>query len=1039
MKNTYKKLIALIICALMIGGLFNWSCIKPDANATLVAGDKPTADLGNKQYISGNYIYQADLPTDVPQSVGIGLGSNYDRYLPSNRIVIIGYTGNATRLTIPSKIDGYTVGRIGPNAFKPSSTCHTENLTYVKIPSSVYMLAGKCFANCTNLSKVVLSEGLEYMIDSPFSGCTKLTEINLPSTIIGLFFAFNNTGITEVTVPAAKDAEHDCLELGEGNWAMFNNLVPILGVSPLKKLTINKNNVQYCPPVSTSQEIVFNGTVIPMDVYGFQSNSCSTPKVVFKKGIPNDLGISAAFSGYTRHIDPNGGIWFDHGEPDETTLSGDYEYILNSHSEAVIIAYTGTATSVNIPSALDGHSVVRIGDYSFINNTNIVSVHLPAGIKGIGTYAFYGCSQLSSINLPEGITKIGLDAFGYCAALSGIALPESLEYLGDYAFENTSLTGIVIPSKITSLGNSLFKNCTSLNDITVRGVITYIGAYCFSFCSSLADINFLSSVKAIGDGAFESSGIREANMCSLRRTGTNLFKKSSLERVSISGEGLELSNTFTGATRLKTAEIGRGVTAVYKETFMGCTMLETLTIGEDVAYISNDAFTGCNNLKILYYNAVDASTKFSLTVTDVKEEPDLNQTLYRDLSPFKVSLNNIVIGNKVRAIGEGLFANQKKITSIYLPMSVRTIRMLAFFNCSELETVIWNSPIKKVDVAAFWGCEKLTNFNFNNLSTTNLRAFAYTDIVTISLGSVSQSTDYSEPEENLEQSAPLKAKSAISESSIEEEYYEDEEEQIALTVIAEESFENNMSLETVGIGGTVETIETKAFANCENLERAVISDSVIEIANDAFINCPKLTIYCTENSPAHLYAQANGIRVTTLVIDPIPNYVYTGKAIKPEINVSCSGDRLEKSVDFSVSYSNNVNAGTANVYVNGKGDYEMLSSTAHFTIYTSDISSGTVSSIPTQNYTGKEVTPSVKVKVNGRTLVKGTDYEVTYYNNINSGTATVRIRGTGNYSGSITEQFEIKSLSSTEIIQIKIMEFMRNIFEVLLSLFSRAG
>ena len=133
MKSIYKKLIALVLCALLTGSLFNLSYISPNANATLVVGDKPTADLGNKQYISGNYIYQADLPTDVPQSVGIGLGSNCDKYLPSNRIVIIGYTGNATRLTIPSKIDGYTVGRIGPNAFKPSSTCHTENLTYKMI------------------------------------------------------------------------------------------------------------------------------------------------------------------------------------------------------------------------------------------------------------------------------------------------------------------------------------------------------------------------------------------------------------------------------------------------------------------------------------------------------------------------------------------------------------------------------------------------------------------------------------------------------------------------------------------------------------------------------------------------------------------------------------------------------------------------------------------------------------------------------------------------------------------------------------------
>lgn len=1036
MKSIYKKLIALVLCALLTGSLFNLSYISPNANAAISAGDKPTAGLGTKTYVSGDYIYRADLPEDLPESVGIGLGTGSDRYLPANRIVIIGYTGRATQLTIPSKIDGYTVGKIGKQAFKPSSTCHTENLSYVKIPASVYMLSSRCFEDCVNLSKVILSEGLEYIMFSSFAGCVNLKDIKLPSTIIGLYFAFNDSYITEFTVPAAKDTEHDCLELLEGDWSDFD-VSHLFGRSRIKRFTINKNNVVCVPSVSPSDEAIFNGSVITADAYGVQSMPSHTSKAVYKKGIPNDLGMAYAFSNYTRHIDPDGGVWFDHGEPDETTVSGDYEYILNSHSEAVITAYTGTASSVNIPSALDGHSVVRIGDYSFINNTNIVSVHLPAGIKGIGTYAFYGCSQLSNINLPEGITEIGLDAFGYCAALSGITLPESLEYLGDYAFENTSMTGIIIPSKITLLGNSLFRNCTSLSEITVRGNVDYIGEYCFKECSSLNEFDFSNDLKVIGDGAFSSSGIREAHIRGLKRAGSNVFENSLLEIASLSGESLELSSTFTGAAHLRAVELDKGVTAIYKEAFKGCTLLETLSIGEDVAYISNDAFTMCTNLKTLYYNAVDASTKFSLTVTDVREEPDLNQTLYWDLSPFKVSLDNIVIGNKVRAIGEGLFANQKTITSIYLPRSVRTIRMLAFFNCSELETVIWNSPIKKVDAAAFWGCEKLANFNFNNLSTTNLRAFAYTDIVTIRLGSVSQSSDFSEPEENLEQSAPLKAKSAVSASSIEEEYYEDEEEQIALTVIAEESFENNMSLETVGIGGTVETIETKAFANCENLEKAVISDSVTEIANDAFINCPKLTIYCTENSPAHLYARANGIRVTTLVIDPIPNYVYTGKAIKPEINVSCSGDRLEKSVDFSVSYSNNVNAGTANVYVNGKGDYEMLSSTAHFTIYTSDISSGTVSSIPTQNYTGKEVTPSVKVKVNGRTLVKGTDYEVTYYNNINSGTATVRIHGIGNYSGSITEQFEIKSLSSTEIIQIKIMEFIRNIFEVLLSLFSR--
>ncbi|MBR6940449.1 MAG: leucine-rich repeat domain-containing protein, partial [Clostridia bacterium] len=347
--------------------------------------------------------------------------------------------------------------------------------------------------------------------------------------------------------------------------------------------------------------------------------------------------------------------------------------------------------------------------------------------------------------------------------------------------------------------------------------------------------------------------------------------------------------------------------------------------------------------------------------------------------------------------------NQRSLTSVVIPSNVELIKEAAFMSCTSLTTVMWNAREKTVKAGAFWNCPALVNFNFKNLIETDCKAFSATGITNSYIG---------ENDESITE---------------------------GIKTVSDECFSNSADLETVGISGTVETIETKAFANCENLEKAVISDSVTEIADDAFINCPKLTIYCRENSPAHLYAKANGISVSTLVIDPIPNYVYTGGAIKPEISVSCSGERLEKSVDYSVSYSNNVNAGTANVCVNGKGDFDMLSSTAHFVICAKNISDGTVSSIPTQNYTGKEITPAVTVRVNGRKLVKGTDYDVTYYDNINEGTATARIRGKGNYSGTLYEQFEIMTISSKDMIRIKIIDFIRSIFDTLLGLFRRAG
>lgn len=61
------------------------------------------------------------------------------------------------------------------------------------------------------------------------------------------------------------------------------------------------------------------------------------------------------------------------------------------------------------------------------------------------------------------------------------------------------------------------------------------------------------------------------------------------------------------------------------------------------------------------------------------------------------------------------------------------------------------------------------------------------------------------------------------------------------------------------------------------------------------------------------------------------------------------------------------------------------------------------------SYDGKAKTPSVSVVLNGKTLTAGTDYTVTYKNNINIGTASAIVAGTGNYTGTITKTFTISA------------------------------
>ncbi len=70
------------------------------------------------------------------------------------------------------------------------------------------------------------------------------------------------------------------------------------------------------------------------------------------------------------------------------------------------------------------------------------------------------------------------------------------------------------------------------------------------------------------------------------------------------------------------------------------------------------------------------------------------------------------------------------------------------------------------------------------------------------------------------------------------------------------------------------------------------------------------------------------------------------------------------------------------------------------------VSKATVT-VKDQVYSGKKLTPKVTVKLNARTLVKKTDYTVTYTNNTKIGKATVTIKGKGAYNGTVKATFNI--------------------------------
>ena len=150
------------------------------------------------------------------------------------------------------------------------------------------------------------------------------------------------------------------------------------------------------------------------------------------------------------------------------------------------------------------------------------------------------------------------------------------------------------------------------------------------------------------------------------------------------------------------------------------------------------------------------------------------------------------------------------------------------------------------------------------------------------------------------------------------------------------------------------------------------------------------------------------IDLSSATVNSIDSQTYTGSSIEPSVTVTLNGKTLKLNEDYTLTYSNNVNVGTATITINGIGNYTG-SKKINFNIVPKklDISSATVNSISSKTYTGSSIKPSVTVKLNNKTLKLNTDYKVSYSNNKNIGTAKILIKGIGEYEGEKTVTFNI--------------------------------
>ena len=224
------------------------------------------------------------------------------------------------------------------------------------------------------------------------------------------------------------------------------------------------------------------------------------------------------------------------------------------------------------------------------------------------------------------------------------------------------------------------------------------------------------------------------------------------------------------------------------------------------------------------------------------------------------------------------------------------------------------------------------------------------------------------------------------------------------------------------VGDDVYFLGSRYFDSFPEVTEVIIPDSVNYISSGVFGGTKTQDIYFigTEerwNSIVHGdYSSKNIVFVDDIYdlkyasIDSLPDAAYTGAAIKPEPTVVQLGSLLAKDSDYTLSYSKNTAVGTATVTITGKGKYRG-STNVSFKITQASIAKAKVSGLTDAVYTGQAITQAPTVKLGTKTLKAGTDYTVSYANNVAVGTATVTVTGKGNYVGTVTGTFKITPVS----------------------------
>lgn len=420
----------------------------------------------------------------------------------------------------------------------------------IKIPDSVETIGNAAFRYCQNLERIALPSALQTLSSVTFYNCTALSEVTFPASLKTIeSSAFSGCrNLSEVKLPASLTAIQ----------------------SSVFHLCINLKTVSYDGSLEQWSRITADN-----DVLGY-----SCPSLVMSDYTAQFILVKNDF------LDP----------PPKTVT---------------ITKYTGTESTVILPSTINSWPVTKIGEDAFQDNTTITSVTIPASVTEIGANAFAGCTNLTSVHYEGDWSNLTIQSGN--PAVEDAAKDAANEQLFDFEFilNNTAVivtnykykgtaADVTIPSRykgkpVTMIDHAAFHN-SAVTSVTIPDSVTSIHDSAFAYCSSLTNISIPNSVTAIGSFAFEGC--------------------TKLESITLPSSLLTISEfLFYDCSQLTTIHIPDSVSSIRTYAFYNCGKLETIRIPVSVTSIGSYAFDDCPSSMTVTYSGSkkqwDAITKGS--------------------------------------------------------------------------------------------------------------------------------------------------------------------------------------------------------------------------------------------------------------------------------------------------------------------------------------------------------------------------------------------------------------------------------------------